>query len=228
MYLILNHTGRIMDISEDARYVKRQENDVIVGCDKQEAEAIYSANADAFFPLKPTGYIGNGHTLITVEEVPPEVVAGYYFYHAGEFYTTKANLSALAKAQAPELANLIFVKLAEAEEFNDAVIAKHPEQFSEWAYPVNHTAGTICRYEGKLYRCLQSHTSQDTWTPAAVPSQWKEIGNPTGEWPEWSQPVGAIDTYPLGAKVSHNGKRWISTVDNNVWEPGVYGWTQNE
>ncbi len=90
------------------------------------------------------------------------------------------------------------------------------------------TVITICRYEGKLYRCLQSHTSQDTWTPAAVPSQWKEIGNPTGEWPEWSQPVGAIDTYPLGAKVSHNGKRWISTVDNNVWEPGVYGWTQNE
>ena len=26
-----------------------------------------------------------------------------------------------------------------------------------------------------------------------------------------------------GDKVTHNGATWISTVDNNVWEPGVYG-----
>ena len=31
MYLILNHAERIVDISEEARYVKRQENGVIVG-----------------------------------------------------------------------------------------------------------------------------------------------------------------------------------------------------
>lgn len=48
----------------------------------------------------------------------------------------------------------------------------------------------------------------------------------TGEWPAWSQPVGAVDTYPLGAKVSHNGKKWVSTAANNVWEPGVYGWEE--
>lgn len=23
-----------------------------------------------------------------------------------------------------------------------------------------------------------------------------------------------------------NGKHWISTTDGNVWEPGVYGWTE--
>lgn len=31
-------------------------------------------------------------------------------------------------------------------------------------------------------------------------------------------------SYAKGAKVVHNGAKWISTVDNNVWEPGVYGW----
>ena len=30
------------------------------------------------------------------------------------------------------------------------------------------------------------------------------------------------------AKVSHNGKHWISNADGNVWEPGVYGWTEAE
>ena len=38
------------------------------------------------------------------------------------------------------------------------------------------------------------------------------------------QPIGAVDAYAAGAKVAHNGQRWISTVDANVWEPGVYGW----
>lgn len=32
----------------------------------------------------------------------------------------------------------------------------------------------------------------------------------------------------LIVQVSHNGKHWISSVDNNVWEPGVYGWTEQE
>ena len=32
--------------------------------------------------------------------------------------------------------------------------------------------------------------------------------------------------YSKDAKVSHNGKHWTSTVDSNVWEPGVYGWTE--
>lgn len=29
-----------------------------------------------------------------------------------------------------------------------------------------------------------------------------------------------------GDKVMHNGKTWQSTTDNNVWEPGVYGWEE--
>ena len=37
----------------------------------------------------------------------------------------------------------------------------------------------------------------------------------------------STDAYPKGAKVSHNGKHWISDLDANVWEPGVYGWTEH-
>ena len=29
-----------------------------------------------------------------------------------------------------------------------------------------------------------------------------------------------------GDKVTNNGKTWQSTTDNNVWEPGVYGWEE--
>ena len=47
------------------------------------------------------------------------------------------------------------------------------------------------------------------------------------EWPVWVQPIGASDAYNKGDKVSHNEKNWISDVDANVWEPGVYGWTES-
>lgn len=57
-------------------------------------------------------------------------------------------------------------------------------------------------------------------------SLWTPVSDPAEEWPEWSQPVGAHDAYSKDAKVSHNGKHWTSTVDSNVWEPGVYGWTE--
>lgn len=41
----------------------------------------------------------------------------------------------------------------------------------------------------------------------------------------WRQPVPGADDLPgLGAWVAHGGRIWQSTVDNNVWEPGVFGW----
>lgn len=57
-------------------------------------------------------------------------------------------------------------------------------------------------------------------------SLWSVAADPAEEWPEWSQPVGAHDAYAAGDKVSHNDKKWKSTCDGNVWEPGVYGWTE--
>ena len=79
-------------------------------------------------------------------------------------------------------------------------------------------------YDGKLYRCVQAHTSQQGWEPPAVPALWTQVS--VEEWPAWVQPTGAQDAYNLGAKVSHNGKHWISDYPSNVYEPGVFGWTE--
>ena len=79
------------------------------------------------------------------------------------------------------------------------------------------------RYSDKLYKCVQSHKTQSDWTPDRTPALWTEVS--LDEWPDWKQPTGAQDAYAKGDKVSHNGKHWISDVDANVWEPGVYGWS---
>ena len=99
--------------------------------------------------------------------------------------------------------------------------------FPLWsANSVTYAVNDRVQYENTLYKCLQSHTSQENWKPDVSPSLWVRMDDPAVEWPEWVQPTGAHDAYALGAKVSHNGKHWTSTVDANVWEPGVYGWAE--
>lgn len=226
MYLVINSMKLIAEICKHPSYVRKQPNGVVVLSDKENADAIYSNDSDTFWPTASTGYLCESHTLVEVDSVPAEVKAGYYFYHAGEFYTTEGNLTALARAKAPDVASLMFVSMAENGAFTDTTIAAHAEQFSKWAYPVTYSEKTICRHDNKLYRCLQAHNSEESWPPDATPSLWKEIGDPTAEWPVWSQPISAVDTYAAGDKVAHNNKRWVSSVSTNVWEPGVYGWEE--
>lgn len=80
------------------------------------------------------------------------------------------------------------------------------------------------QYNGKLYKCVQKHTTQADWTPDKTPALWVEVS--LDEFPEWKQPAGSHDAYKKGDKVTHNGKKWVSDVDANVWEPGVYGWSE--
>lgn len=110
---------------------------------------------------------------------------------------------------------------------NAVLLAQPMAVYDEWsAESVEYVLDDIRQYNGLLYRCVQAHTSQATWTPEAAASLWTRIADPAQEWPEWIQPTGAHNAYAKGAKVSHNGKHWISDVDANVWEPGVYGWTE--
>lgn len=89
---------------------------------------------------------------------------------------------------------------------------------------VQYLTGMLVQYDGNLYRVIQPHNSQPNWTPDKVPALFVKIS--LEEYPEWVQPTGAQDAYSAGDKVSHNGKHWKSTVNGNVWEPGVYGWEE--
>lgn len=100
------------------------------------------------------------------------------------------------------------------------------ELFPAWAAGVAYTADTRIRYEGKLYRVVQAHTSQADWLPDSTPALYTEVAKP-GEIPVWRQPTGAQDAYNTGDLVHYPDKDdpvYRSTIDGNVWEPGVYGW----
>jgi subtilisin family serine protease len=44
-----------------------------------------------------------------------------------------------------------------------------------WAPWTAYAAGATVTFEGATYRCLQPHTSQPGWTPAAVPALWQRL-----------------------------------------------------
>lgn len=98
------------------------------------------------------------------------------------------------------------------------------ELFPVWTTDKAYAVGDRVQYNSTLYKCVQAHTSQASWTPDATPALWVIVS--LDEYPEWKRPTGAHDAYSKDAKVSHNSKRWASDVDSNVWEPGVYGWSE--
>lgn len=98
--------------------------------------------------------------------------------------------------------------------------------FVNWVTGTAYAVGDRVKFDDTLYKCVQAHTSQDDWTPDLTPALWVRVT--VEEWPEWVQPIGAQDAYMAGDKVTHNEKHWVSDVDSNVWEPGVYGWTEAE
>ena len=134
-------------------------------------------------------------------------------------------------------------RIAYAEQFRKAVqyfATTLPEEkalvvssiFDEWAVNVKYVTGEWVAYgvnavgDPQLYQVLQDHTSAAEWTPDTATSLYKAVGIDPSGIPLWVQPLGATDAYKLGDIVMHNEKKWESSIDNNVWEPGVYGWEE--
>lgn len=129
------------------------------------------------------------------------------------------------KRQRENAAAIAFVILAESGQIDDVTASEQSMLFEQWEPNMNYTVGNLRQHGEKLYRCVQAHTSQVGWEPDVASSLWAITSDPAEEWPQWSAPIGSHDAYEAGAKVSHNDQHWVSDVDGNVWEPGVYGWT---
>lgn len=126
---------------------------------------------------------------------------------------------------------------AEAKAFIEAIVKLRglatdeqalaaPALYPTWRTDTVYEVGNRVLYDETLYKVLQAHTSQATWTPDVSASLFAKVLIPDPEViPEWEQP-NSTNPYMTGDKVTHNGKTWVSIVDNNVWEPGAYGWEE--
>lgn len=139
-----------------------------------------------------------------------------------------AQLGIVAESRASAAAARIAVKQTVlAGDLPEEDLAQIVDLWPAWAAGVSYAVDEIVRHGGSLYKVVQAHTSQADWAPPDVPSLFAKI-TPPGLIAEWVQPTGAHDTYSLGDLVTHVGQTWKSIVDNNSWEPGVYGWVEVE
>lgn len=98
--------------------------------------------------------------------------------------------------------------------------------FPSWKSAKSYIKDERVTFEGTLYKCLQAHTSQESWTPIATPSLWaKVLIQDANVIPEWEQP-DSTNPYMKGDKVMFNGQVYESVIDNNIWSPAAYpaGW----
>lgn len=158
-----------------------------------------------------------------------ETVQRYHAYTAEELEarqgeTVEKQAEELRTSQVPAALSLLLAPVAAA--LTDTQALQVSAFFPDWVEGGVYKLGTVARYGNALYRALQDSTGQKAQEPNVAVSLWKRIDAPdkNGVYP-WSQPLGATDAYKKGDVVTHDGGTWVSTVDGNVWEPGVYGWS---
>ena len=106
----------------------------------------------------------------------------------------------------------------------DDMALQVPDLYPVWEADTSYVTGDRVLFDDVLYKVLMDHVSQSDWTPTVAPSLFAKVLIPDSDViPEWEQP-SSTNPYMAGDTVTYNGHTWKSTVDNNVWEPGVYGW----
>lgn len=192
--------GAIIATTETPNFIRRHQDGFYILCDRADATGVA---VDGVPYALWDGSLGDCET-VTVFEID-----------GGRLLREQETVS-----------NIVFVTLAETGGIDDVTAGEHIKAFAPWITDVDYTVGQIRRHGGKLYRCITAHRSQETWTPDVASSLWVVIADPSEKYPPWSQPIGAHDAYNSGNTVTHNEKKWVSEYDNNVWEPGVYGWKE--
>lgn len=173
--------------------------------------------------------ISKGRPIIEVD-APSNIPSGYHtetrFVDSGSSITQVWDI--VPDAGTPQDA-AITLAMMQAEGLSDDEALKVPALYPEWSgnsvvYPV----GTRVLYNGTLYRALETRTSTPTESPIDSPQNWvKVLPSSSGETaPEWEN--GHI--YNQGDRVTRRGNIYESTMDSNIYEPGVFGsescWTQ--
>ena len=101
--------------------------------------------------------------------------------------------------------------------------------YPHWSESAHYTVDYRVQYDGVVYKCLQEHDAQITWTPTDAPSLWAKVLVPSEDIPDWEQP-DSTNAYMTGDKVRYNGKVYESIIDNNIWSPDAdtQGWKDIE
>lgn len=224
--------ANVLDEFSGTAVVLKEENISIQTAGVAQIKAYCEATSNA--PMADVGVFAGG-----VEEWKPDTK-----YKLNDLFSYEGNMGYVKQ---PTLTSLgVYPPFSVGTE---ALYGARPKPDADGVYPYVYNMGI---YEGMLvrdddgfvYRSItgtQERPTELLYHPKDVPALLVKVEEevpeepenpnpdepqPSEEYPEWVQPTGAHDAYEQGAKVSHNGKKWTSDISANVYEPGVYGWTE--
>lgn len=151
-------------------------------------------------------------TIRVTLDTPPDLIAQYA---QGEYTEVMEHYLVLYK---PPEAIILQDKLDTiATALPDDIAVEHVDLYPAWAAGMALKANDRIQHDGGLYRVQQTHTAEH---PPSVNTAalYMRIQSP-GAVQAWV----TGQSYAKDVRVTHNGKTWISMVDNNAWEPGAAG-----
>ena len=111
-------------------------------------------------------------------------------------------------------------KLIRVDELSEEELLDMIDLYDNYQVDKLYKVDDIFKYEGKLYKVIQEHTSQESWIPSELPALYLSM-MPENVIPEWVQPTGVHDAYNVGDKVIYEGVVYESLIDGNTHSPAA-------
>jgi len=104
-----------------------------------------------------------------------------------------------------------------AKSLNDGDALEAVELFPKWSANVDYILGVRLRFNDKLYRVLQAHTSASQWTPDVATSLYAEVEKPgQGDTPETAIPYSGNMELFSGKYYTQYGVIYLCIRDTGV------------
>lgn len=114
---------------------------------------------------------------------------------------------------AEEVTSLLIAKQINMLEVDDNTALRMVEFYPEWTAGQDYTAGYKVQHGGKLWRCVQAHTSQTGWEPENAPALWTEICESHAGTLDDPIPYSGNMALESGKYYSQSGAVYICTRD---------------
>ena len=157
-------------------------------------------------------------------EVPPDDFDDW-LYEGGELIHSPRDLPPTPYTPQQVLAALLS-ETDVMDSLPDSALEHMAPYMAEWEIGKAYSVGDKVQHGERPYRCLQAHTSQQSWNPADATSLWARILSGGDSVPVWEQP-DSTNPYMKGDKVHFPNAQdpvYESTIDYNIYAPDVYGW----
>ena len=116
-------------------------------------------------------------------------------------------------------------KITDAEREELLTLANENADASMSEAPVKEQIKALFENLGEIGQAIINLVGRVEILEGKEPEESPEEPEEYPEWQRWDG-IGLIQ-YQTGSKVTHNGVKYISQVDNNIWEPGAPGVYEN-